>query len=101
MRTLLALCLLSLGACNNGIDGYSVQAEDSRCIANADESPNKKLGTGAPGAACTTEDDCAPICCSCPNNTKTWTAVYCDSGKCMTDTAACEFSKDNRPYCAD
>lgn len=51
--------------------------------------PAYLTGTGAAGSACSSELDCEPTCCTCPNPAdKQYLAAECNSGACAP-TLAC------------
>ncbi len=52
------------------------------------------------GEACATATDCAPSCCPCGTNAKSWLASSCVEGRCVAPTTACQRTAYARPWCA-
>jgi hypothetical protein len=52
---------------------------DQTCASVAGDVPWKM---GATGSACTTPNDCSPVCVPCPNGTHHSLATWCDHGTC-------------------
>jgi hypothetical protein len=59
----------------------------------------------APGTACQTWEDCAPICCACPGSTFQYTGAACDfsqsadlsHGTCAAPERVCALTSDRCP----
>ena len=46
-------------------------------------------GTRQNGAACTSSEDCASVCCACPGGGKSADVAWCDDGQCVVGAGAC------------
>ena len=64
------------------ISGPESVAESGRC-------GNLLNGTKQTGDACKLDSECTPVCCGCPNGSKSAQVAWCNMGKCVVGAQAC------------
>jgi hypothetical protein len=81
-------CLQSPASWNEG--GASAAGSFSRAVVTSRcACPAALEAGGAPGAACTSEMDCAEICCACATGHGRYRVRTCQNGRCLGEPEIC------------
>lgn len=78
--------LASLGGCGSSPPALTAAEQFAgMCPTKSSDLNGKKQ----PGDKCSSAEECAPFCCTCPTGTKTFLAASCMNGVCDTMANAC------------
>jgi hypothetical protein len=100
LRSLLAACALVVACGSNseqtdevapacsGVSPANLAYEQTPA-GQCPKTPTLLTGTGTVGTPCSSADDCAPVCCSCPGTSTGADVAECNNGNCLDGATEC------------